>query len=341
MEHVGGSLPEVTVCVEGEISGRGENLFILLLHLLKPQKEKPSSVVYFFTRLAQGSNHGFEANAARSETHSQQYLTINLLSGFDCRWKGRRPCLAMFHPNQGCEAAAYTPTLVASTIVDPLSPPSPHMFLSIPSAATAASCSTKSAVPVSATATARERHAGRGPICDAGSPNRAKVAIFVSRLSWCWVVGVVLLALPLLGTAVDYNLELKDKAAEWITNKALAVSKYGLIEEWDTSKVTMMAVLWSGKSDFNADLSAWDVAAVKSMEWMFEGASVFTSDLNGWDVSGVTSIDRMFVGASVFKSDLNAWDVSGVTSIEGPFSGSTNFTSDLNAWDVSGVTYMD
>jgi hypothetical protein len=38
MEHVGGSLPDVTVCVEGEISGRGEDLFILLLQFLKPQK---------------------------------------------------------------------------------------------------------------------------------------------------------------------------------------------------------------------------------------------------------------------------------------------------------------
>jgi surface protein len=146
--------------------------------------------------------------------------------------------------------------------------------------------------------------------------------------------------MPLHGTAVDSNLELKNKAIEWISNKTLAVSKYGLIEEWDTSNVTTMASLWSNKYSFNADLSAWDVSGVTSMFKIFNDARQFTSDLSAWDVSGVTDMQEMFNFALEFTSDLSTWDVSEVTSMFKMFFGAADFTSDLNAWDVSEVGSM-
>jgi hypothetical protein len=59
MEHVGGSLLDVTVSDDVETSGRGEDLFILPLHFVGPQNEKTyNSIAYFFAGPSLGINLG-------------------------------------------------------------------------------------------------------------------------------------------------------------------------------------------------------------------------------------------------------------------------------------------
>ena len=56
---------------------------------------------------------------------------------------------------------------------------------------------------------------------------------------------------------------------DWIaggTKRATVETTYGLIQDWDTSRVTSMNFLFFQKKTFNADLSKWNVAEVTSMQ---------------------------------------------------------------------------
>jgi surface protein len=103
--------------------------------------------------------------------------------------------------------------------------------------------------------------------------------------------------------------ELEKMVGDWISNKQDALSKYGAIAKWDTSKVTAMGSLFKQASTFNEDLSLWDVSQVTDTSYMFASASAFTSDLSSWDVGRVEVMARMFSEAAKFTSDLSLWQV--------------------------------
>jgi surface protein len=55
------------------------------------------------------------------------------------------------------------------------------------------------------------------------------------------------------------------QAVDTYTTQA-TIDKYGPIEDWNTSLVTDMSRVFSGKSSFNANISAWQVGKVTTME---------------------------------------------------------------------------
>ena len=73
---------------------------------------------------------------------------------------------------------------------------------------------------------------------------------------------------------------------------------------WDTSQVTKMSGLFSGKWSFNQDISGWDVSKVTDMSNMFSGAGQFNQDLSSWKVGAVTDMRNMFSGARPFQKPL-------------------------------------
>ena len=50
---------------------------------------------------------------------------------------------------------------------------------------------------------------------------------------------------------------------------ASATATYGPISSWGVSAITSMNELFSGMSNFNADISSWDTSGVTDMEYMF------------------------------------------------------------------------
>jgi surface protein len=122
---------------------------------------------------------------------------------------------------------------------------------------------------------------------------------------------------------------------------------YGLIHEWDVSKVRSFFKLLSSKRigdrafNFTADLSRWQLSSANDTRWMFHNCSIFKSDLSRWDVSSVIDMTTMFYKASQFESDLSKWNVSSAKQMESLFSYAQEFTSDLSLWDVSKVENMD
>ena len=103
----------------------------------------------------------------------------------------------------------------------------------------------------------------------------------------------------------------------WCTNKAAAKAQYGPIASWDTSEVTDMSFLFSGKAVFNEDISRWDVSNVTSLFRAFERAISFNGDLSRWDVSNVTSMFCTFWDATSFNQQLSgSWSDSSANRLD-------------------------
>ena len=144
------------------------------------------------------------------------------------------------------------------------------------------------------------------------------------------------------------NLTLRRAVRDYLAGGARKediVKKYGEINNWDVSKVTNMAYLFSGSlslpfGSFNQPLNKWDVSNVEDMSGMFVGASSFNQPLNKWNVSNVTNMGAMFREAVSFNQPLNKWNVSKVTTMGGMFEYAESFNQPLNKWNVSNVAIM-
>jgi len=132
--------------------------------------------------------------------------------------------------------------------------------------------------------------------------------------------------------------ELREAVKLWLGDKSKAITKYGHISLWDTSKVTDMSFMFWWDSNFNDDIGGWDTSNVTNMCTMFRGATNFNQDIGGWDTSKVTDMMFMFRDATKFNSDIGEWDTSKVTYMRFMFSDATKFNKDyIINWDVSKV----
>ena len=83
------------------------------------------------------------------------------------------------------------------------------------------------------------------------------------------------------------NFGLLKKVEIWCNGnsnqKRLLEKFHGEIEDWDTSKVTLMTGLfpYAGCDDQNPDVSKWDVSNVRSMIGIFQYMTNFNQDLSG------------------------------------------------------------
>ena len=103
---------------------------------------------------------------------------------------------------------------------------------------------------------------------------------------------------------------IQDMVDTWLTDQDAAITKYGLIKDWDTSRVTDMSNLFKDAETFNADISKWNVSRVTSMKSMFHCASLFNGDVTAWTTSNVVNLESAFQSASVFNQDISKWMVS-------------------------------
>ncbi|KAK1741460.1 DUF285 domain-containing protein [Skeletonema marinoi] len=133
---------------------------------------------------------------------------------------------------------------------------------------------------------------------------------------------------------------LKSEVHAYTANPSRYSRKYGPIDQWCTTPVTIMRHLFYGKGLFNANITAWDTSSVTDMSRMFYGANAFNQDLSAWDTSSVTSMTSMFDGARAFNQDLSAWNTSSVRHMHSMFYGASAFNQNLCAWDTSSVTSM-
>ena len=114
------------------------------------------------------------------------------------------------------------------------------------------------------------------------------------------------------------------------------------IGNWDTSKVTTFyrafyraGVFNNGSSD---TIKNWNTGSATTMESMFYQTS-FNQPITGWNVSNVTNMVQMFQ-QTPFNYNINSWNVSKVTTMGSMFYSNTSFNQPLNNWSTSAVTDM-
>ena len=134
--------------------------------------------------------------------------------------------------------------------------------------------------------------------------------------------------------------ELKVVVDDWCRDKAEAENNFGHISNWNTGRITNMAMLFQDKRDFNDDISRWDVSNVTNMNRMFKGAQAFNQPIGNWDVSKVINMGWMFDGAENFNQPVGGWNVSSVINMLRMFYGAQSFDQPIGGWDVSKVTNM-
>lgn len=122
--------------------------------------------------------------------------------------------------------------------------------------------------------------------------------------------------------------------------------KYGVIGDWDVSKVTSLdLVFYSSTYEyfkfFDQPIGNWNVSSVESMAAAFQSCTFFNQNIGNWDVSSVTNLERTFQTAMLFNQDLGNWNVSKVTNMRRTFYGAFTFNQNLENWDVRKVTNME
>ena len=96
--------------------------------------------------------------------------------------------------------------------------------------------------------------------------------------------------------AISKLYSISTKAADVAARNAIT-SMYGMVANWDTSRVTNMENLFASISDaaaktsWNADLSKWVTSRVTTMKNMFSaGLPAFNSVLAAWNVGNVLNM---------------------------------------------------
>ena len=117
-------------------------------------------------------------------------------------------------------------------------------------------------------------------------------------------------------------------------------SEYGIMPDWDVSRVTDMSKAFYDMWDFNGDLSKWDVKNLKNAQEMFYGADTFNADISKWNTQNLQNCQDMFHDAKSFNRSIDHWKTHTVTNMNGMFMGAKKFNSDISNWDVQNVQSM-
>ena len=132
---------------------------------------------------------------------------------------------------------------------------------------------------------------------------------------------------------------------QWITDVKLENILDIDLSSFDTSQVTNMSSMFSGKRNLTTlNLSNFNTSKVTAMNEMFNGMrSLTTLNLSSFDTSNVTNMSSMFSGMrNLTTLNLSNFDTSKVTDMSYMFNGMSNLTTlNLSNFDTSKVTYME
>jgi len=144
------------------------------------------------------------------------------------------------------------------------------------------------------------------------------------------------------GVEYDYDIQIRphmDSTISFTRNPY----HYCAIEDWHTSQVTDMSLLFHSNNPFyqmppGVDLSDWNTSNVTTMQGMFKDVLHFNGDLS-WNTASLVDASHMFSGALKFNRPL-PWDTQNVEDTSRMFSGATVFNQNLE-WDTGNVKNME
>jgi surface protein len=119
--------------------------------------------------------------------------------------------------------------------------------------------------------------------------------------------------------------------------------------EWDTSKVDVMAQTFFAANRFNQNIGNWNTSNVTNLSLIFCGpAPAFTHSFNNgnsdsirnWDTSKVNNFNGVFFYNPNFNQPVGDWNVSSGSNFNNMFTFSTGFNQPLNNWSTSNAVSM-
>lgn len=136
------------------------------------------------------------------------------------------------------------------------------------------------------------------------------------------------------------DLSLVTDMSRMLSNIPSLEDNGGALGTWDVSGVINMAVMFTGSTNFNVDISGWNVSSVTTFENMFGFCSAFNQNIGIWNTSSANNMTTMFFSANSFNQDISSWDVSGVSGMREMFTDAAAFNQNLGNWDISSITDM-
>ncbi len=122
---------------------------------------------------------------------------------------------------------------------------------------------------------------------------------------------------PAFGPGESGRINLRNAASLWESDRQTALAHYGDINTWDVSRVTSMAEVFLGLTNFNSVIDNWNTSNVTNMTAMFYGAQAFNGDLSTWNVEKVTSMTEMFNDAGISPIFISTWSPFSLTVATG------------------------
>ncbi|CAL6392117.1 unnamed protein product [Bathycoccus prasinos] len=119
------------------------------------------------------------------------------------------------------------------------------------------------------------------------------------------------------------------------TRYGMEIKSFGIMSDWDVSRVTNMKNAFRDRSCFNANITKWDTSQVTSMREMFLRSYLFNSDIGSWKTEAVTDMRDMFRQAFSFDHVIGNWITSQVTDFNNMFYEATAFQNKLTCSDVN------
>jgi surface protein len=118
----------------------------------------------------------------------------------------------------------------------------------------------------------------------------------------------------------------------------------GYVNNWDTSKVTLMQGMFEYNTVFNQNIGSWDVSNVTSISgywgFIFRNATSFNNggspSINNWNTSKMTSMGYVFSNARAFNQPIGGWNVASSTDFSYMFLNAVSFNNagspNINNW---------
>jgi surface protein len=127
------------------------------------------------------------------------------------------------------------------------------------------------------------------------------------------------------------------------------ITTVGRMNEWNTSSVTNISILFEACSLFNQPLNNWNTSNVTSMIGVFNYCSTFDQCIGSWNVTNCITFEGMFYSCSNFNNGdnsvpLNNWVLNTTATSIGfgyTFINCVKFNRYLGGWNTSKVYNMD
>jgi surface protein len=127
------------------------------------------------------------------------------------------------------------------------------------------------------------------------------------------------------------------------------ITSISRLDQWDTSKVDIMAQTFYQANRFNQNIGSWNTGNVTNMANLFSAPTTTithsfnnggSDSIKNWDTSKVTTFSQTFLYNPNFNQPIGSWNVSSASIFNFMFYYATGFNQPLNNWNTISAISM-